>query len=55
METYKWVKRVASLRETHSVSGTPIQNNLTELWSLLNWLGEPNYGSNKTLFKHQVN
>ena len=26
------------------VSGTPIQNNLTELWSLLYWLGEPNYG-----------
>ncbi len=26
------------------ISGTPIQNNLMELWSLIHWLGEPNYG-----------
>lgn len=36
------------------VSGTPIQNNLTELWALLNWIEEPNYGGNRPMFNHQV-
>ena len=26
------------------ISGTPIQNNLQELWCLLSWLEEPHYG-----------
>ena len=55
---YTFVIRVywpcPALTEQKLFSGTPIQNNLTELWSLLNWLNEPNYGSNRNMFKHQV-
>lgn len=36
------------------ISGTPIQNNLTELWSLLAWLEEPTYGCNRPAFKHDI-
>ena len=36
------------------VSGTPIQNNLTELWSLLSWLDEPMYGEDRPRYKHEI-
>ena len=36
------------------ISGTPIQNNLTELWALLCWLEESNYGHNRSKFKHEI-
>ena len=36
------------------VSGTPIQNNLTELWSLLKWLEEPTYGFDLKIFKREI-
>ena len=36
------------------VSGTPIQNNLHELWSLLAWLEEPTYGMDRPRFKHEI-
>ena len=36
------------------VSGTPIQNNLKELWSLLKWLEYEPYTSFRTLYRDQV-
>ena len=36
------------------ISGTPIQNNLKELWSLLNWLNEPEYGGKYSDFNNEV-
>ena len=36
------------------ISGTPIQNNLTELWALLKWLEVEPYASHRTLFKRQI-
>ena len=36
------------------ISGTPIQNNLTELWALLKWLEVEPYASHRTLFKRHI-
>jgi SNF2 family DNA or RNA helicase len=36
------------------ISGTPIQNNLGEFWSLLNFLNLEPYVGNRNLFKHQI-
>jgi SNF2 family DNA or RNA helicase len=36
------------------ISGTPIQNNLTELWALLFWLEEPKFGEDRPKFKHEI-
>ena len=36
------------------ISGTPIQNNLTELWALLNWLGEKNYGEDRPHYRRKI-
>ena len=36
------------------ISGTPIQNNLTELWCLLVWLNEPNYGGNRIKYRREI-
>jgi len=52
-KTFKAAKKLDTQRKW-IVSGTPIQNNLTELWALLNWLDEPNYSDNRHLFNHQV-
>ena len=42
-KTFKAASRLDTRRKW-IISGTPIQNNLKELWSLLNWLNEPEYG-----------
>ena len=34
--------------------GTPIQNNLTELWALLKWLEVEPYASHRQLYKRQI-
>jgi len=52
-KTFKAAKNLDTERKW-IVSGTPIQNNLTELWALLNWLDEPNYSDNRALFRVQV-
>lgn len=36
------------------ISGTPIQNNLNELWSLLYFLNMEPYASSNSLFKQQI-
>ncbi|XP_059078743.1 helicase-like transcription factor isoform X2 [Tigriopus californicus] len=36
------------------ISGTPIQNNLSELWSLLSWLELEPYATSRSLFKQQI-
>jgi len=36
------------------ISGTPIQNNLGELWCLLYWLGMEPYCSSRSVFKQQI-
>ena len=36
------------------ISGTPIQNNLTELWALLKWLEFEPYASHRALYKRQI-
>jgi SNF2 family DNA or RNA helicase len=36
------------------VSGTPIQNNLTELWALLKWLNVEPYATHRPLYKRQI-
>ncbi len=36
------------------ISGTPIQNNLSELWSLLHWLDVQPYAEKRSLFKNQI-
>ena len=36
------------------ISGTPIQNNLVELWALLQWLGETNYGLNRRVYNWDI-
>ena len=41
-----------STRRKWVISGTPIQNNLKELWSLLKWLEEPNYGEVYAEYKY---
>ena len=37
-----------------SFTGTPIQNNLTELWALLKWLEVEPYASHRQLYKRQI-
>lgn len=52
----KTAKAAANL-DTHRkwiISGTPIQNNLTELWSLLFWLDLEPYAGSKPLFKQHI-
>ena len=36
------------------LTGTPIQNNLTELWALLKWLEVEPYASHRQLYKRQI-
>ena len=36
------------------ISGTPIQNNLKELWSLLKWMEYEPYASHRPLFRDQI-
>ena len=36
------------------ITGTPIQNNLEELWSLLKWLEFEPYSSRRDLFRTEV-
>ena len=36
------------------ITGTPIQNNLTELWSLVHWLKFDLYVDNMADFKRQI-
>lgn len=42
-QTFKAASRLDTKRKW-IISGTPIQNNLKELWALMNWLDEPQYG-----------
>ena len=37
-----------------SIQGTPIQNNLTELWALLKWLNVEPYATHRPLYKRQI-
>ena len=36
------------------ISGTPIQNNLVELWALLQWLGETKYGLDRKVYNYEI-
>ena len=40
--------------KTFNLKGTPIQNNLTELWALLKWLEVEPYASHRQLYKQQI-
>ena len=51
--TFKAASMLISKRKW-IISGTPIQNNLKELWSLLNWLNEPEYGGKYSDFNNEV-
>ena len=52
----KTAKAVANLDTERKwiISGTPIQNNLNELWSLLAYLGVEPYASDRKLFKEHI-
>ena len=45
---------VLDTRRRWLISGTPIQNNLTELWALLHWLDFEPYATHRRLFKSQI-
>ena len=50
----KFLFLISQLIHYSSITGTPIQNNLTELWALLKWLEVEPYASHRQLYKRQI-
>ena len=51
---FSLVTMIAYFELYASILGTPIQNNLTELWALLKWLNVEPYATHRPLYKRQI-
>ena len=53
-KVFSLVTMIAYFELHASILGTPIQNNLTELWALLKWLNVEPYATHRPLYKRQI-
>ena len=53
-QSFSLVTMIAYFELYASILGTPIQNNLTELWALLKWLNVEPYATHRPLYKRQI-